>query len=227
MPHLARRHLSPAQVGREPRGALRPRGVPAGGVAGERALEEGLQARLRARLARSPDVAELGRPGPERLRLQGREGEPRGSAGAGGSAWGAGRGSSGAPAARRARQNGVNTVYGRPSRVRTESGSASRLAWGATTAPIPRAASAASRASSSAVSSGSRPRAHTTASAAARSASAATAATGSPRSTTQSRAQTPQVAVEARERVPEPPARRAAGRPGAALPWFPHVDRQE
>ena len=70
---------------------------------------------------------------------------PRGSAGAGGSARGAGRGSSGAPAARRARQNGVKTVYGRPSRVRTESGSASRFAWGATTASIPRAASAASQ----------------------------------------------------------------------------------
>ena len=36
-----------------------------------------------------------------------------------------------------------------------------------------------------------------------------------------------QCVVQAPQRVPEPPARGAARRPGAALPWFPDVHRQE
>jgi len=105
---------------------------------------------------------------------------PPGMASATGSASGAARGAVGAGPLRQARQYGVNTVYGRPSRVRIAAGSKSRLAEGTTTAWMPMLAKLAATASSSSSSSGSDPAAHTTVRAPAARASSGRAVAGSP-----------------------------------------------
>ena len=213
VPHLARRHLSPAQVGREPRGALRPRGV----AVRSRSRRARRRGSSRGARARPP------RPGARRRRTPAAQGRMRlaspasdegeaagGSAGAGGSARRApADGSSGAPAARRARQNGVKTVYGRPSPVRgpragrpagcldgheraDPAGGERRPHGGVVRGLVRLEAARPHHGVGAGPLAPARPRRRP----------------GRRASTDESRAETTQVRVQARERVPEPPARR-------------------
>ena len=121
----------------------------------------------------------------------------------------------------------MNTVYGRPSRVRTPSGVGEQVGLGHERRGDPAGAQRLDKGrvvaglvglESAGPDDGAGGELHGELDHAARGVAALEE---------QPRAEATQVAVEAPQRVPEPPARRASRRPGAALPRLPDVDGQQ
>ena len=227
VPHLPRRDLAPVQVGGEAGAAVQVGPVAVGRVVRQRAGEELLEPLVRAALARAPELAEAGRPGLHGLRAEVVERDawrrPGGRRQGGGRRLRLVRRAGRQASAPERREHGVRPAVALAHRERigqevrlagddgVDAGRAQRGLERAVVGQLVRlqALGPDDRGRSR----GPRQRGDDLHGVAALDQQPGTEIT--------------QPGVEAAQRVPEPPARRAAGRPGAALPRLPDEDGEE